>query len=200
MTAPRRCGVIGDPLIPADLTQARQLPAATRKLKIIATACAYGCLAYQSVEPIEELKQEIHAMAVTVGETVGRLLERLEAQQRSLQEMLRITHRNEERAGQDMASVLSTGIGESFEPHGCFVYILWGDDPERPVYVGKSTNILTRLGSHMGEATKRRLTTRIELLRCNGTPVMDRTEIRLIRQYRPLLNKSHNEIDRISTG
>jgi excinuclease UvrABC nuclease subunit len=41
-----------------------------------------------------------------------------------------------------------------FNPHGCFVYFLM-DKKGETLYVGTSTNILARLGSHMGDSHKR---------------------------------------------
>src|SRR5208283_4700464 len=85
----------------------------------------------------------------------------------------------------------TTGIGEVFDPEGYFVYILWGAD-ERPIYVGQSTNILSRLGSHLGDRTKRRLITKVQLVRCATRHVMDITEDDLIAHYRPQLNIAGN--------
>jgi hypothetical protein len=76
---------------------------------------------------------------------------------------------------------------EFFDPTGFFVYLLWGEDPETPLYVGKSTNILGRLGFHMNTA-KRDPTQRIQLVRCATAQDMDDTEARLIGHYRPPLN------------
>lgn len=76
---------------------------------------------------------------------------------------------------------------ESFEPNGFFVYYLWGDDPHQPLYIGKSANVLARLGKHMNAPYARQVR-RVTVLRCNSAEQMDETEARLIAERRPLLN------------
>lgn len=98
------------------------------------------------------------------------------------------------------ANLVATSIAEAFDPTGYFVYLIWGDDPETPLYVGKSTNILARLGAHM-TSDKRPVTRQIQLFRCDDSDVMEITEARLIRHFRPPLNKrdvdvTHNDLDR----
>lgn len=88
--------------------------------------------------------------------------------------------------------VVEASIGDSFDPHGYFVYILWGDDPERPVYIGQSINVISRLGTHLSDRQKRSLTRRIQLIKCCGKRSMDSTEMRLIAEYKPLLNIAGN--------
>ena len=56
------------------------------------------------------------------------------------------------------------GRNVSFNPHGYFVFCRWGDDADCPTYVGKSTNLLGRLGSH--SIDKRAQIRRVTLLRC----------------------------------
>jgi predicted GIY-YIG superfamily endonuclease len=77
---------------------------------------------------------------------------------------------------------------QTIDPAGCYVYVLWGADHEVPVYVGQSMNICQRIGAHMSDREKRALTRSIELIPCASADLMDRTELRLIREYRPLLN------------
>lgn len=71
---------------------------------------------------------------------------------------------------------------------GLFCYILWGDDPAIPVYVGQSTNILARLGNHLQDKKKRSLVRRVQLIECESIPAMMALESKLIIEYRPLLN------------
>jgi hypothetical protein len=80
--------------------------------------------------------------------------------------------------------------GDSFElnPHGFFVYLLWGDSPTKPLYVGKTTNIFQRLGTHMSDPEKWRLTKRVEVKRCESAIAMNAKEASLIRRYRPPMN------------
>lgn len=77
---------------------------------------------------------------------------------------------------------------QTIDPAGCYVYVLWGADREVPVYVGQSMNICQRIGAHMSDREKRALTRGIELIPCASADLMDSTELRLIREYRPLLN------------
>lgn len=84
--------------------------------------------------------------------------------------------------------VIESGLEANFDPHGFFVYLLWGDATDAPIYVGQSTNVLSRLGTHLGNRDKRRLTRRVQLLRCTNKNVMDRTEGFLIRKFQPIFN------------
>lgn len=72
-------------------------------------------------------------------------------------------------------------------PHGFFVYLLCGEDGQ-VMYVGQSTNILSRLGSHMGARWKREGTVEVKLIRCSNNEQMMRLETLLIRQHAPPWN------------
>ena len=98
-------------------------------------------------------------------------------------------------------SMLQAGLVTSASPRnveyidvdmydGFFVYILWGH--AGPLYVGQSTNLLARLGSHMSDSGKRSETARIQLIRCADVAEMSSLERELIELYRPRLNKSLN--------
>lgn len=76
----------------------------------------------------------------------------------------------------------------AFDPRGYFVYLLWGDDPDTPIYVGQSRNVLSRLAAHMRDNTKREMMRRLQLIRCPDQQTMDSTERVLIRKYQPPLN------------
>jgi hypothetical protein len=102
----------------------------------------------------------------------------------------RIEEAKEEAARQ----IAAESIDGSFDPAGCFVYILWGADPDRPVYVGQSSNVLGRIGEHMGDRGKRELTRRVQVIRCQDKAVMNQTEAQLIRALRPLLNIAGQEV------
>lgn len=77
---------------------------------------------------------------------------------------------------------------DGFDPHGWFVYILWGNDPDRPLYVGQSTNVLSRLGSHLGQNERRATVRRVSLIRCDTRADMNEVEWDLIAGLRPSLN------------
>jgi excinuclease UvrABC nuclease subunit len=72
-------------------------------------------------------------------------------------------------------------------PKGPHVYLLWGNDPDRPLYVGVSSNVLSRLGGHL-HGGKGRQTRYIELVRCRGLAEARVLESKLIWAYQPSLN------------
>lgn len=74
------------------------------------------------------------------------------------------------------------------DPSGFCVYMLWGDDQSRPLYVGLSTNILGRLGSHMNCRDKRAQTRKVQIIRCGDEATMRQLEHDLIAKYQPPLN------------
>ena len=75
-------------------------------------------------------------------------------------------------------------------PAGYYVYLLWGSrDDDVPLYVGKSANILERLGSHLTDVAKHSQVGWITIIRLASEREMDRREGRLIRRYRPAWNR-----------
>jgi hypothetical protein len=84
--------------------------------------------------------------------------------------------------GRGLAGITEARIGDAFDPQGYFVYLLLGADGY-PMYVGQSSNILARLGSHMADPVKRDLSHRVTVLRCETKAQMDDTERRLIQHY-----------------
>ncbi len=88
-----------------------------------------------------------------------------------------------------LAGIAAEGIPGGIDPHGWFVYLLWeykGD--AAPLYVGKSTNLFSRLGAHMTDRAKRYRVRWVTLLRCTSERRMNEAEERLIGRYRPELN------------
>jgi hypothetical protein len=84
--------------------------------------------------------------------------------------------------------IFSADIGDTFKnPRGFFVYLLRGDD-DKVLYVGKSKNVLSRLGSHMQNRERHQRTQRIQLLRCPDESTMNVAERRLIRYHCPPWN------------
>jgi hypothetical protein len=77
-----------------------------------------------------------------------------------------------------------------FDPVGWYVYLLWSrkGDPA-PLYVGRSRNILSRLGSHLGNSEKRPHIGWVSLIRCTSHADMAAREGALIRKLRPPWNK-----------
>lgn len=53
-----------------------------------------------------------------------------------------------------------------WNPSGHFVYLLWGESPIQPLYVGSSTEVVVRLSTHMRNLKKRGITDiQIQLIR-----------------------------------
>lgn len=71
---------------------------------------------------------------------------------------------------------------------GHFVYILWGEDRTRPLYVGETAHLMRRLGNHRDKA-ERVLT--IQLLAFDSEQERSLAEAQLIRHYQPPLNTLH---------
>lgn len=89
---------------------------------------------------------------------------------------------------QALEGVVRVPLTDELDPHGFYVYLLWGTDRERPLYVGETTNLFARLGTHMSDRTKRRQVERITVLKCRSHTVMNSTEWSLIRLYQPPMN------------
>ncbi len=94
----------------------------------------------------------------------------------------------ETRIGAALAGVAASQLGDAFDPRGHFVYCLWGVDSRTPLYVGMSSNVLARLGAHLGDSAKRPLIRKVTLLRCKTEKQMKRTETRMIAQFQPPMN------------
>lgn len=86
-----------------------------------------------------------------------------------------------------LTGVRSASLRAAFDPHGWFVYFLWGDD-ERPLYIGRSSNVLARLGAHLSHPEKRPAVRGVSMRRCDTEQVMIDLEEALIRRYRPPWN------------
>lgn len=72
-------------------------------------------------------------------------------------------------------------------PFGFFVYVLYRDGADVPVYVGQSENWPERVGRHCKDSTK--TWNYFKLIRCESSEVMREVEAHLIRKYRPEHNK-----------
>lgn len=185
-----------------DEIRVRMLPDEILWLARRAEICVLECLAAgeqtDKFEPVEEFKQELRADMLeakraleSVFDNYRSALADLRARLAASERELHRTHRRaEHRERRALTSVTAAGInaGELFDPAGCFVYILWGTHPQIPVYVGESTNILGRLGSHLGDRNKRPMIFRVQLIRCTDEESMHHTEARLIAELRPRFN------------
>lgn len=76
-----------------------------------------------------------------------------------------------------------------FNPQGFYVYVLWGSDTDRPLYVGRSSqNVCARIGSHVRQRPRGTLVRRASLIRCDSHADTLATELRLIHEHRPSWN------------
>lgn len=89
---------------------------------------------------------------------------------------------------------------EDLNPHGFYVYILWPASEDRPLYIGQSTNVLARVGTHIVNPAKRPRITRITLIKCYSEAAMHETEGRLIDFYEPELNRLGSDRKQIKRG
>lgn len=78
--------------------------------------------------------------------------------------------------------------GDVFDPNGYFVYLLWGRNPDTPLYVGRSTNVFRRVGDHMGNPQRRTSIRNVQFLRCRNEDAMIRLEWTLILKFKPPWN------------
>lgn len=144
----------------------------------------------------ETVLDEVNRLALVAGMHLEGAATRqeghLKAQQRLRDEM-------ETRVLNAVAGLEAAGLGEAFDPRGFFVYCLWGAEDDRPLYVGQSSNILARLGSHLGDPAKRRLVRSVTLVRCSTYRRMMTLEGRLIRKYNPQFNTAGCDRTLIST-
>jgi len=80
-------------------------------------------------------------------------------------------------------------VAKGMSPRGCFVYMLWErKGAEKPIYVGKSTNIFARIGDHMRDPARRKRIGWVTFIRCEDTDRMKRAERKWIGHYKPELN------------
>jgi predicted GIY-YIG superfamily endonuclease len=76
----------------------------------------------------------------------------------------------------------------TFDPRGEQVYVLWAADREQPLYIGRSSSVITRLSQHWRDDIKRDQTERVQLIRCDDHQRALDTELALIKALDPVLN------------
>jgi excinuclease UvrABC nuclease subunit len=176
-----------------------QLMSVASLLKIgVLEALAKGVTADGLADALESTFQEVRQIAAVAQDRLDAaradLAREREAHARAMEEERAAHHRTRERASERIATkitdIAADNIDGDFDPRGFFVYFLWGNETDRPLYVGKSTNILSRLGTHLTDPVKRWQITRVTLLKCETAQRMDHTESRMIRHYQPPLNKA----------
>lgn len=92
------------------------------------------------------------------------------------------------RTPESIRNAVKASLQDAIDPSGYVVYLLWGDDLEQPLYIGRSTNVLTRLGTHLGDGSKRGAVRKVSMIRCDSERTMCKMEERMIRLYRPEWN------------
>lgn len=169
--------------LPDDMrVQAKNLGKIAKILDLMRQAHGQDGNCSYMIDEITEIANQTHADAMAVESLVERWIAKEEAAERRAEKEAKL------RQAFARNVVESVESNNHFDPHGWFVYLLWGSDPEAPIYVGQSRNILSRLGSHLQDSAKRKMVKRVQLIRCKSAGDMDRLELQLIREYRPRLN------------
>lgn len=122
----------------------------------------------------DNLVRQAYDLARDAEDYIGGLMERLER-------------------AEDVADLQNDNLTPDYklDPRGDFVYIL-RDGIGEPIYVGSSSNLLSRLGAHMDNRVKRSATVMVEIIRCPDRDNMLHTERFLIQKYRPQFNTFGN--------
>lgn len=84
-------------------------------------------------------------------------------------------------------------IDQIGEYAGCFVYLLWGENRERPLYIGQTKTILWRLAQHsrLGGSLFAPEIRSVTIIRCQEVGEMEALERELIRTMNPMYNRRH---------
>lgn len=138
----------------------------------------------------EELPIEISAILWNYSRALRRI-EELEKQRRYEDGIL--IKRQERVTSHALEHLTRDGL----DPHGYFVYVLMKADGSA-LYVGQSTNVLARLGAHMGDREKREQTALVRIYKCETFHEMSALEIELIKKLQPELNIMHSPIAQLA--
>lgn len=68
------------------------------------------------------------------------------------------------------------------------VYQLFGEDHDQPLYVGESTNVFSRIGTHLTDPRRRAAVRAISITACASLEKMHKLEAALIDKYQPAWN------------
>lgn len=87
-------------------------------------------------------------------------------------------------------------MGYRIDVGGYCVYSLWGASTARPFYVGMTSRLFGRLGSHMTNPTVRRRLRYVLVEHVESREAAAALERELIEKYHPLFNLQHNTLPR----
>lgn len=146
-------------------------------------------------EIIADLREDIEAIvkaeAAQAAEEIARRTEEgISRRYRTAAEHHAVVRqRVHDREAAQLATLVNGITKEGLDPFGYYVYLLWPDkDAAKPVYVGQSRNLFSRLGSHMTDPAKRYKVYWVTIVRCKDEDSMNRVEEDLIRHHCPPLN------------
>ena len=134
-----------------------------------------------------ELTRELYQCAAAAQEHVLGMSTRLTAQER-IAERHQWEVDDARREGVRGFAAALFCEGDVFDPNGYFVYLLWGSNPDTPLYVGRSTNVFARVGAHMNNRRRRGSVRGVQFLRCANATVMAELEWTLILKFQPPWN------------
>lgn len=132
---------------------------------------------------LAETAQERRLQAARV-ETLEREVERLVRQGQHIKNAAKVKFWTEP----GYLKTVLRSIESAIERGDFYVYCLWGDDEDRPLYVGQSEHLHQRLADHAYAMDRRADTRWVTVLRCATVAEMMALEKRLIVQYQPPLN------------
>lgn len=135
----------------------------------------------------EDLARELYRCAAAAQEHVLGMSTRLTIQERLAEKHEYALDDARREAMRGFASATFCD-GDVFNPNGFFVYLLWGANPERPLYVGQSTNVFSRVGTHMDNPRRRPSIRDVQFIRCHNAVTMMELESALILKFDPPWN------------
>ena len=81
------------------------------------------------------------------------------------------------------------GSGQIHRRHGFFVYALFQDDKDSPVYIGQTTAPLARLGTHTSGSKYKKDWDFFRIVEVESSEAMNILEAELIEHFKPEYNK-----------
>ncbi len=142
----------------------------------------------RSGEILARLSDEVRRLSALTDLRLRAAKEQVAAAEAAADRATARAERRSRKDRKDLSEIVLDAIGDGFDPHGYFVYCLWGFGRDHPLYVGLSRNVLSRLGTHLGGLRRRNSIERVTLIRCETESAMVATEARLIREHQPPWN------------